>query len=178
MVPHFDRTPSKLAARAVADTSSAVPVPQESVVQAACASRNTRLTGLSVVEILVFCVALGSVIALTVAHYAPTQAPTPLMAPRTDPPRERVVQANQRVDLRNGYDYLLTAGSVWRAVGSLPQGEVYEAQSAVARLKERGSKDAWLVIRDDTVVGLYLPAEQRYAPLTAPVMLAPSKRRP
>jgi hypothetical protein len=67
--------------------------------------------------------------------------------------------------LSTGYARTLTAPSRWRLVGRLPQGNVYRSADSVLTIEGRQMHEAYLVIRDDALVGFYLPGEAVFSPL-------------
>ncbi len=75
------------------------------------------------------------------------------------------------VGLDTGYSRTLAAKSVWSRVGRLPQGEVYRPVGTIFTIEGRQVHEAYLVIRDKTLVGFYLPGEQNYSPLSTAVPL-------
>lgn len=79
--------------------------------------------------------------------------------------RQRVVAAQVQVGLPTGYTRALRAGSVWRFAGKLPQGDVYRPVGDVFTLEGAHIHEAYLVVKDGSLVGFYLPAERAFSPL-------------
>ena len=75
------------------------------------------------------------------------------------------------VQLDTGYSRTLPERSVWSRVGRVPQGDVYRPTSTIFTIEGRQVHEAYLVIRDKTLVGFYLPGEQNYSPLSTAVPL-------
>jgi hypothetical protein len=73
--------------------------------------------------------------------------------------------------LPTGYDRTLGAGSRWRLVGRLEQGDVYRPVDAPFSIVGRQVHEAYLVIAGSALQGFYLPGEANYSPLTVPVRL-------
>jgi hypothetical protein len=66
----------------------------------------------------------------------------------------------------------LTKGSIWRYVGRVPQGAVYQIKDDVFSLVGRHAHEAYCVISGNSeLVGFYLPGEQAFAPLQSSVRL-------
>lgn len=74
-----------------------------------------------------------------------------------------------------GYTRTLKAGSVWRHVGRIPEGRVYEIQNDVFMVAGRHMHEAHCVVAGTSrLVGFFLPVEEAFVPLTAPVELSVS----
>jgi hypothetical protein len=71
-----------------------------------------------------------------------------------------------------GYDRVLAVGTRWRFAGEIPQGAVYRATQGVFTLEGANIHEAYLVLRDDLLVGFYLPVERAYSPLKDTVQLS------
>jgi hypothetical protein len=76
------------------------------------------------------------------------------------------LQATTAIPLDTGYAQDLAKGSVRRRTGRVPQGDVYAPQGTVFSVRGRQKHEAWLVVRDESLQGLYLPGESRYLPLS------------
>jgi hypothetical protein len=63
------------------------------------------------------------------------------------------------------YQRSILTGSRWERAGSVPQGEVYRPIGTVFTIEGANTHEAYLVIRDNQLVGFYLPGERAYAPL-------------
>ena len=61
------------------------------------------------------------------------------------------------------------AGSRWRLVGKVPQGNVYKPLDAPFSIEGRQVHEAYLVIAAGSLVGFYLPAEGGYSPLSGAI---------
>lgn len=75
------------------------------------------------------------------------------------------------IRLETGYQRTLKAGSIWRLAGRLPQGSVYAPVDSVLTIEGRQVHEAWLVVREGTLLGFYLPGESAYSPLSQPILL-------
>jgi hypothetical protein len=96
---------------------------------------------------------------------------TPAMLATASADAPRVLAAAIDLRLDTGYGRTLKAGSRWLRQGTLAQGTVYKPWQDVLTLEGAHIHEAWLVLRDDRLVGFYLPAEQGFSPLTPPVPL-------
>ena len=81
------------------------------------------------------------------------------------------VRQDVQIRLGTGYTRVVPAGSRWRAVGRLPQGQVYRPLNTIFAIEGRNVHEAYLVMQDGAVQGFYLPGESRYSPLAAPLSL-------
>ena len=81
------------------------------------------------------------------------------------------VQGAVHIQLPTRYKRELAAGSRWRLVGRVPQGDVYRPVDTVFMIEGEQVHEAYLVVADHQLVGFYLPAETRYSALAAPVSI-------
>ncbi|KJK21262.1 hypothetical protein UB46_28290 [Burkholderiaceae bacterium 16] len=79
--------------------------------------------------------------------------------------------APAHIQLDTGYTRQLAAHSVWKRVGSAPQGEVYRPVGTIFTIEGRQVHEAYLVLKGNKLVGFYLPGEQNYSPLSTAVPL-------
>jgi hypothetical protein len=112
-------------------------------------------------------------VALTLAACAAVQHSPAHLAPlaASGQPAARALAKEVGITLDTGYTRTLKAGSRWRAVGTVDQGDVYRPVGDVFTLEGANIHEAWLVVRNGTLVGFYLPAEQGYSPLGATAAL-------
>jgi hypothetical protein len=87
-----------------------------------------------------------------------------------------VLSRSVDVQLPTGYSRVLGAGSRWRRVGTVPQGDVYAAIDTVFTIEGRHVHEAYLIMAPfHSLVGFYLPAESSVAKLSTPVQLPVSE---
>jgi hypothetical protein len=118
-------------------------------------------------------VALASTILLVACAPAVLSTPAAIQ-PRAGPPAEPELRMKAEVSFRlsSGYSRVIAAGSRWRAVGRLPEGDVYRPVDSVFSIEGRQVHEAYLVIEGAALRGFYLPGEARYSPLDKPVQLS------
>lgn len=114
------------------------------------------------------CVALAAALVACApqVRVAPAQ-----MVSLTSPAPEVLVTSDLPIRLSTGYTRTVPEGSRWRAVGSLPQGVVYQPVNTVFAIEGRQVHEAYLVLRGGAIQGFYLPAESHYSVLQDPVSL-------
>ena len=76
-----------------------------------------------------------------------------------------------------GYERTLKAGTKWRCIGRLAQGDVYTSRDQVLTVEASNIHEAYLVVDSRNVVGFYLPVEKTFSPLGVRREL-PMKARP
>jgi len=78
-----------------------------------------------------------------------------------------------KIRLDTGYyrNKELAAQSRWRRVGRLPEGNVYRPVASVFSVEGRQVHEAYLVVRDNMLVGFYLPVESAFSPLEPAIQL-------
>ena len=101
--------------------------------------------------------------AFDLAHVStrPTQFSPLAEAGRTIKLRETV-----RIDdAPCGYDRTLRQGTSWKLVGKLPEGEVFKPLDQVLTVECSHVFEAYIVVKEDQVVGFYLPVEKTFVPM-------------
>jgi hypothetical protein len=89
-----------------------------------------------------------------------------------------VITSDVAVQLATGYKRSLPAGSRWRKVGSVPQGEVYRPVGTVFTIEGRHVHEAYLVLTPQrALTAFYLPGESNLSTLATPIPL-PLKEAP
>ncbi|WP_244240449.1 hypothetical protein [Achromobacter agilis] len=79
--------------------------------------------------------------------------------------------------LPNDTSVTLPAGSQWRRVGALPQGDVYRPLSGLFTIQTRRQDEAYAVASSGKLLGFYLPGESAFLPLSRPVALPVEMRQ-
>ncbi len=117
------------------------------------------------------CITLLGVLALACPDVVRNQTAFNPSAPGEAP----ALTVSQDVQMRGvGGDYqTIPAGSRWRRVGTLEQGEVYKRTDSVFVLTSMNAHEGYLVVRSGAVVGFYLPGEGAFAPARNAVALPP-----
>jgi hypothetical protein len=82
-----------------------------------------------------------------------------------------LVASDLPIRLSTGYTRTVPERSRWRAVGTLPQGVVYQPVGTVFAIEGRQVHEAYLVLQGGAIQGFYLPAENHYSALQQPVFL-------
>ena len=84
-----------------------------------------------------------------------------------------VITVRDKVDilLDTRFSRTLLAGTRWRKVGRLAQGDVYRPVDGVFSIEGRQVHEAYLVIAGSSLRGFYLPGEANYSPLVPPLTL-------
>ncbi|WP_241027224.1 hypothetical protein [Variovorax sp. RKNM96] len=115
--------------------------------------------------------ALGA--ALAGCAPAVRSVPTQLIAAEqaASKPSDLRFTAPLQLRLETGYSRLIPADSRWAPAGRLNEGLVYRPVDLVFSIEGQQVHEAWLVVRNSTLQGFYLPAEARYSSLTPPVPL-------
>jgi len=65
----------------------------------------------------------------------------------------------------------IAGGTTWNLIGTIPEGEVYKSNSQTLTVECSNIHEAYLVVRDKSVVGFYLPVERGFVTLPEPVAL-------
>ena len=82
---------------------------------------------------------------------------------------EQVAMVDIPGALRKESQEKLNAGTRWRLIGRITEGDVYECVDGVFMLHARYYHEAHLVVSKDRLVGLYAPVRDRFVALKTPV---------
>lgn len=93
------------------------------------------------------------------------------LAPLAQPTSDLVLASDLPVKLSTGYTRTVPQKVRWRAVGTVTQGTVYQPVNTVFAIEGRNVHEAYLVVRGNQLQGFYLPAENHYSALAAPLAL-------
>ena len=82
-----------------------------------------------------------------------------------------VLANDARCSIGTGYSRVLRLGTRWQLFGVLAQGEVYRSPDQTLTVEGYNVHEAYLVVKDSTLVGFYLPVEKTFTPVSKPVQL-------
>ena len=85
------------------------------------------------------------------------------LEPISAPAPEWTLAQDVSVRLREGFATLLKAGTTWRAIGRLPQGDVFRTGDQVVTVEASNVYEAAAVLKADRIVGFYLVVEHTFA---------------
>ncbi len=106
--------------------------------------------------------------ALAVALFAGACAPPVTQLPTqltTDTGKSFRLMREVAADISTGRSTTLRANTRWELVGTIPQGEVYRTRDQVVTVRGDGIHEGYIVIRDKSLVGFYLPVERAFCPV-------------
>lgn len=86
--------------------------------------------------------------------------------------RSFVLTQDARCHFGTGYGRTLRAGTHWNLFGTLERGQVYRSPDQVLTVEGYDVSEAYLVVREGTLIGFYLPVEKKFTPASTPVKLA------
>ena len=95
--------------------------------------------------------------------------PAPLNAPTQQNTSVVRLTAEVRGVSTSGYSRTLRVGSRWETIGDTNQGQVLKPLDSVLTVEGANVREAYVVIRDGSWVGFWLPVERAYSPLRTPV---------
>jgi len=70
-----------------------------------------------------------------------------------------------------GHERKLAAGSTWQAVGTIAEGGVYRPVGTILTAEAMNVHEAYIVVRDRTWVGFWLPAENGFVEIAKPTAI-------
>lgn len=83
----------------------------------------------------------------------------------------------ESIDVGSGFSTRLRQGTKWRLAGHVPQGDVYRTDDQIVTVEASNIYEAMVVVRDDKLVGFYLPVEHSFVAASNAILL-PMERGP
>ena len=80
--------------------------------------------------------------------------------------RTFVLAEDAHCSISTGYGRTLRAGTRWDLFGTIDRGEVYRSQDEVLTVEGFNVHEAYLVIKNESLVGFYLPVEKTFTPVS------------
>jgi hypothetical protein len=71
-----------------------------------------------------------------------------------------------------GYSRTLRSGTHWTLYGSIDAGKVFRSPHQALTVEGYNVHEAYLVIKDNTLIGFYLPVEKTFTPISKAVPLS------
>jgi hypothetical protein len=79
---------------------------------------------------------------------------------------------NIEVSLDTGYKRELKAGTRWRHIGKIENGDVYETNDQILTVEGSNIHEACIVVTEGYLVGFYLLGNQTFSPLSSKKLLS------
>jgi hypothetical protein len=95
--------------------------------------------------------------------------PSPLVSRAASAERAYVLEKTVKAKPSGGKSRALKEGSVWTEFGTVAEGTVYRPRGAILTAEGVNVREAYIVVRDRTWVGFWLPVEKAFAPVDRPV---------
>jgi hypothetical protein len=111
--------------------------------------------------------AVGTFLAACAA--AINMQPAPLQTPTEQNTGVVRLATEVRGVSNSGYSRTLRIGTQWQQIGDTNQGQVLKPLDSVLTVEGANVREAYVVIRDGSWVGFWLPVERAYSPLRTPV---------
>ena len=98
---------------------------------------------------------------------------SPLLSSASQHPSNYIVEATVTGRPLHGESRSVRAGSRWVELGTIAEGTVYKPRGTVMTVEGINISEAYIVVRDRSWVGFWLPVEKEFVPLesAAPVAL-------
>jgi len=96
---------------------------------------------------------------------AVVHTPTKITAVTVDQQDLKTLTKDVEVKFDTGYARSLKAGSQWRRIGVVAQGDVYKPYNDVFTVEGAHVHEAYLVVASNMLAGFYLPYEGGFSPL-------------
>lgn len=77
-----------------------------------------------------------------------------------------VLARDVNCSISTGYGRTLRAGTRWDLFGTIDRGEVYRSQDQLLTVEGFNVHEAYLVIKNESLVGFYLPVEKTFTPVS------------
>ena len=113
-----------------------------------------------------------AVLLMCLSSCAVRHPPSQLVAlPSSTQQQIRTLAQETTIKLASGHISTLKSGSTWEVLGVIPDGVVYRPVNDMFTLEGANIQEAYLVVRDDLLVGFYLPVERDVSIMQAPILL-------
>ena len=80
--------------------------------------------------------------------------------------RSFVLAEDAHCSISTGYGRTLRAGTHWDLFGTIERGEVYRSQDQLLTVEGFNVHEAYLVVKNESLVGFYLPVEKTFTPVS------------
>lgn len=100
-----------------------------------------------------------------------TQAPV-LLTEISGPAPAVVLSHDVSIAIGTGFATKLRRGTTWRAIGRIPEGEVYATRDQIVTVEASHIHEARPVIDGGRIVGFYLPVERTFTRASSPVAVS------
>jgi hypothetical protein len=100
-----------------------------------------------------------------------------VLAARAGAPRIEMLLVPVELRLDSGYHRRLEAGTEWQEIGSISEGRVLKPLDSTLTVEGAHMHEAYAVVREESLVGFYLPVERSFSPLSVPVRLSLKERK-
>lgn len=92
--------------------------------------------------------------------------------------REFALIQEVKVKLGTGFPTVLKAGTRWRQIGSVEQGDVFATKDQVVMVEASNNYEAQLVVAGICVKGFYLPVEKTFVAVSKSILLPVNQTNP
>lgn len=82
-----------------------------------------------------------------------------------------ILAENTSVGIGTGFRVKLKAGTRWRQVGVIKQGDVFATNDQVLVVEASHIHESWLVVNNGFVIGFFLRVEKTFCPASKPIAL-------
>lgn len=82
-----------------------------------------------------------------------------------------VLAEDASCSISTGYGRTLRAGTHWDLFGTIGRGEVYRSQDQLVTVEGFNVHEAYLVVKNESLVGFYLPVEKTFTPVSKVIKL-------
>jgi len=121
--------------------------------------------------------AAAACLALAACAAEVVRQPSELKPTADAAPRSFVLRDSVKYMLDSRYERVLRGYTQFVEVGSIAQGRVLRPTNAVMTVEGKHMHEAYAVVKDDRLIGFYLPVERSFSPLSQPVSLTLEERK-
>ncbi len=100
------------------------------------------------------------------------RAPTDFVGVSGTQARRIVTVQSAEIVLDSGYRRIINSGVVLIETGSIDAGRVYKPTNTVFTIEGKHMHEAYFVLRNERLVGFYLPVEHAFSPLSQSIVLS------
>jgi hypothetical protein len=77
-----------------------------------------------------------------------------------------------KIPLKSWSTIKLKANTKWDYVGTIPEGDIYSTEDQIVTAVGSNTYEANITIKDDQIVGIYLPVEKGFVTISKPIIIS------
>ncbi|OQA33300.1 MAG: hypothetical protein BWY57_01302 [Betaproteobacteria bacterium ADurb.Bin341] len=94
------------------------------------------------------------------------------LSPQVTSPTSRwVLLSDAAIEADSSYNRIIPGNTEFVHIGTLPEGKVLKPTNTVLTIEGKHMHEVYIVIKNNVLIGFYMPVEKSFAPLTKKIHL-------